>query len=78
MHYIGQDFNDSDQDKDMELPFKSHSTIAFTDIQSVPLQTETISLRPLIIGNKGLTAYTRLNFQSSHLSSIWQPPKFHS
>lgn len=75
MHYAGNDFNDQDQDRDMQLPFKSHSQFTSLDVQSLPLQPETISLKPVTRLSKSSTVYKRLNFQSSYLSSIWQPPK---
>lgn len=75
MHYAGNDFNDQDQDRDMQLPFKSHSHFTSMVVQSLPLQSETISLKLSIRISKSPTVYKRLNFQSFYLSSIWQPPK---
>lgn len=75
MHYQGHDFNDNDQNQDMKLPFKSHSDFASIDMQFVTVHTETISLH--IIGkiNESEILRKRLNFKSSYLSEIWQPPK---
>lgn len=75
MHYAGNDFNDQDQDRDMQLPFKSHSQFTSIDVKFLPLQPETVSLKISIKVSKNSTVYKRLNVQSSYLSSIWQPPK---
>lgn len=36
MHYLGNDMNDNDQDKDMQLPFKKINTHFSFQIASIP------------------------------------------
>jgi hypothetical protein len=73
MHYWGDDMDDNDQDKDMQLPFKSidfhHATIA------MPVSKTTIGR---------LQHYTIINLQFPHqdynlsnpaLSSLFRPPQ---
>lgn len=74
MHYTDHDINDNDQDKDMQLPFKSHSDYASTGFVAWPA-AEMLILRTVPIVTKNYTSSSRVNFQSSFLSSIWQPPK---
>lgn len=75
MHYTDHDLNDNDQDRDMQLPFKSHDNCGFMNLQFLPAQIETASLHipPVTIPN--VTIYKHSDIQSSYLSAIWQPPK---
>lgn len=75
MHYTDHDINDNDQDKDMQLPFKSHNDCAFVSFTPVPNNPEVINLSLVPIVTENVAEYKRLNFQSFFLSSIWQPPK---
>jgi hypothetical protein len=74
MHYAGDDFNDQDQDRDNQLPFKSHN-VAQPDIQFVPLHFQAGVLNIHRSSMENLATDAQLDFQSSYLSSIWQPPK---
>lgn len=74
MHYTGHDINDNDEDKDMQLPFKSHDCNS-VQVQSLPTQSEFSDLNRIPVSEKNLPVYKTRNFNSSYPSSIWQPPK---
>lgn len=74
MHYAGSDFDDGDQDRDRQLPFKS-STFAVSDMASFVPASSSVSLKPAV-STKDQAFFTEdLHFKSSYLTSIWQPPK---
>ncbi len=73
MHYFGDDMNDNDQDRDMKLPFKSTS---FTAMDLLTFSPESIFVfKPVFSLHDKPLVYGTEQFQSSFLSSIWQPPK---
>jgi len=76
MHYFGKDQNDSDHDRDMQLPFKSHENCSAPLSQFIPSNVFTMAFSDPVVATTSFISYERLNFQSSYLSSIWQPPKF--
>lgn len=75
MHYAGYDFNDNDQDRDMQLPFKSHNDWATVNAETFPPPAAMVALRPCASASCKIITHHRLNFRSSYLSAIWQPPK---
>jgi hypothetical protein len=76
MHYAQSDDHDGDRDKDMKLPFKSHDGCINTTIVALPsTNIGTLSEKPICIEKKAYSIYTENFLSSSHLSSIWQPPK---
>lgn len=76
MHYAQSDDHDGDRDKDMKLPFKSHDGCINTTIVALPsTNIGTLSAKPICIEKKAYSIYTENFLSSSHLSSIWQPPK---
>lgn len=75
MHYTGHDINDNDQAQDMQLPFKSPGNYATPNLASIPVSQDTINLSLIPVDTENQLVYKRLNFTSSFLSSIWQPPK---
>lgn len=75
MHYTGHDINDNDQDKDMQLPFKSHIDCESISFASLPINNEVITLKLIPVVTKNVAVYKCLDIQSSFLSSIWQPPE---
>jgi hypothetical protein len=75
MHYTDHDIQDNDQDKDMQLPFKSHNDCASNSFTPLPVNPETMVFSLTSVITEKIETYKRINFQSSFLSSIWQPPK---
>jgi len=75
MHYTDHDIKDNDQDKDMQLPFKSHNDCAAVSFLPVLTNHVGINLNLVPVVAEKTVFYTAVNFQSSFLSSIWQPPK---
>ena len=75
MHYVQTDGTDSDNDKDMQLPFKSHigciGDITFT----FAANTYSTNFAHHAVIESVFTEYVSSFIDSSHLSSIWQPPK---
>jgi hypothetical protein len=74
MHYTNHDLNDNDQDRDMQLPFKSLSGIS-ASYQFLPAQSEIITLEQAPCSTTMNNCYQSSGLQSTYLSSIWQPPK---
>ena len=77
MHYTNNDVKYADHDKDMKLPFKSKE--GSLNILSLSFIQNFTSIK---LGNpfeRELKIYRILNdhlFNSTFLSTIWQPPKF--
>ena len=76
-HYAQEDDHDGDEDREMNLPFKSHDgcinsiTIAF-----IPNNFEGLTTKSTFIETRTFSVYHEEFLQSTFLSSIWQPPKF--
>ncbi|HLO79615.1 MAG TPA: hypothetical protein VK166_01580 [Chitinophagaceae bacterium] len=75
MHYWGEDLNDKDQDRDMQLPFKSSSQHCCQQITSVPVSVVSIDhhyfhpskpLQPILEDSFYLNTST---------SSLFRPPR---
>jgi hypothetical protein len=76
MHYAQSDDHDGDRDKDMKLPFKSHEGCISITIVALPsTNIGLLSAKPMHTERKVHSIYTENFLSSSHLSSIWQPPK---
>ena len=75
MHYTGHDLNDNDDDRDRQLPFKSHDNSLAIDLQTVPQHPQSFTFSTLPAVTNTATDYMRLDLQSSYLSGIWQPPR---
>jgi hypothetical protein len=79
LHYANGDVRDADYEKDMKLPFKSHSNNCSANIIAVvanasikivfPLKSNFAELKILIFAKK-------ISFASLYHSNIWQPPRF--
>lgn len=74
MHYWGQDINDDDQERDMDLPFKkvdfSQSITALLFYQSPQFNLSDFPLEP---------QYTVTNSEdhsTRHLGTLFKPPRF--
>jgi hypothetical protein len=74
MHYTDHDLNDNDQDRDMQLPFKSQCNL-FSGSQYIPTPMELASCGPVYESSRVIGIYRHPGLQSSYFSSIWQPPK---
>jgi hypothetical protein len=76
MHYIGDDGNTTDDNKDMELPFHHPNVHSFdTVIYSLP-QTGTIkNNQELFYLNKPLANRFKIYIQQNYLSTLLQPPR---
>lgn len=78
IHYAHGDVHDADYDKDMKLPFKSHSccnnAISFVFI----LLDDNITFPDfkLIEERKSVTNFYTFLVSCSHLEAVWQPPQF--
>lgn len=77
IHYAHGEVNDDDYDKDMRLPFKSHSFCSCTSITFCqPVINYDLSRKDAFksINIKTNFGYN-FSFSSNFFSSIWQPPK---
>lgn len=76
IHYQDHDVFDADYEKDMKLPFKSHTATCCTSVAYFPLLPD-LKFTPLVrytYRKQPLFTYSfpyTLRFQSA----IWQPPK---
>ncbi|HYK75793.1 MAG TPA: hypothetical protein VEV16_02360 [Daejeonella sp.] len=75
MHYFNGDVKDADYDKDMQLPFKSHSENAHGNIIASELKKFNIIPKPPYKELKKFIISDETFFTSAFLSCIWQPPK---
>ncbi|MFH7039916.1 hypothetical protein ACHRVY_18410 [Flavobacterium plurextorum] len=74
IHYQGQDVYDADYEKDMKLPFKSHTNIS--SVVFYPLLQEYKTIQKVNYKYKKQNLYTySFSYSSISLSSIWQPPR---
>jgi hypothetical protein len=74
MHYWGQDINDNDQDRDLQLPFKSVEQNQTAQI--VPIPTQTISLdKPLVVAIIKQPVLSDADHSDPALASLFRPPR---
>jgi hypothetical protein len=73
-HYIYDDGNQSDNDTDMKLPFKSHENVALTGVNCPPDISTNLYVSHKENEDQNIFSY-KDNLESSYLASIWQPPK---
>jgi hypothetical protein len=77
MHYMKGEVYDDDYDKDMKLPFKSHSSNCLCSFIFCPvIQNYSFSSKFFFKELKRQKFTYTFSFTSSYLSSIWQPPQF--
>ena len=74
MHYWGHDINDNDQDRDMQLPFKSADQNTATQIVLMPQLNITIS-RPLVVSNTDQPIFSDPEHADPAVSSLFRPPR---
>jgi hypothetical protein len=77
IHYVDALVYDKDYEKDMELPFKSHSDFCNCSITTFcsPIPQFTFSKEQTIKEFKKPHFNYVFTFTSNFLSNIWQPPK---
>ncbi len=78
MHYAYGDVKDADYDKDMKLPFKSHTNCPTTSLSVSLLHSIfTFALKkPAFFESKSSFYFGEQFLINAYLSSVWQPPKF--
>lgn len=73
MHYWGQDIDDNDDERDMELPFKkvdfSHSSLTLFVEANIELVTGNFP------SDSSYTILESENHSASHLGSLFKPPR---
>lgn len=75
MHYWGQDVNDNDQDRDMQLPFKkltTHSSIQLYCQQKLKLE---IVEQDFFTEDQKLLPLEDLNFTGNQPTGLFRPPR---
>ena len=75
MHYAGDDHNNNDNDRDMQLPFKSFDNSAFLSSVDLPPCTGNPHFRVDMITELYSSDPVNAALPSSLPDSIWQPPK---
>lgn len=75
IHYTAGDVEDSDYDKDMKLPFKSHDNCV-SSFSNVYLPSVKVSIEKPVrfLQKKNFTKKDEF-LLTSHLPLIWQPPR---
>jgi hypothetical protein len=78
MHYAQGVVRDADYDKDMKLPFKSHSCCnsSITFVFLISEENYTFHVFKFLEERKSVTNFYTFLVSSSHLKAIWQPPQF--
>ncbi len=76
MHYITDDGNNKDNDRDAQLPYKSHdSFVAYGFSTFILNRPEGIALPPLVIDKADFQNYDNLFISSNYSNLVWNPPR---
>lgn len=76
MHYSNDDDNDGDNEKDAQLPFKSHNSCLSTTLMAfLPDLSYSIHYKNDNIESVSFPIKNQNSIPSSFANSIWQPPK---
>jgi hypothetical protein len=75
MHYGGDDQNDDDTDRDMQLPFKSASQHSSSQITSVPVSFVTIETSYSDFRKPLQPVFAESYLIDSSVSSLFRPPR---
>jgi hypothetical protein len=76
MHYLTDDGNNKDNDRDHQLPFKSTANCLANTISIVVLQKQEEGiLKPASIENKKFYNHPDPFIPSNFYNSVWNPPK---
>lgn len=78
MHYITDDLNDKDNDKDKQLPFKATETVI---ANSTVLYTQYLNMQPLAAQSFTVNKHVKLIVKDLFIdtdfnSIVWHPPKY--
>lgn len=74
MHYIGDDFNAKDQDRDMQLPFKKTGGPSF-EVCASPVSHPVIENQPIFPPlQRQLTDLQDFNLTTPSLNGLFRPP----
>ncbi|PJB12922.1 MAG: hypothetical protein CO119_04265 [Flavobacteriales bacterium CG_4_9_14_3_um_filter_40_17] len=76
IHYFSGNVKDDDYDRDMELPFKSHDVSPTFSVVLLTPSFEYIVIKSVGYSKHDFRFYKFSNIPTSHLSEIWQPPKY--
>lgn len=74
MHYWGQDINDNDQDRDMQLPFKHVDQNMTVQLVIVPHQVFTIQ-KPNVVQTTDQPVFIATDHSDPALASLFRPPR---
>ena len=77
IHYTKGDIKDADYQKDMKLPFKSHTTcfsLVYLTLASQP--TCNFTSPQVILTKEKVIGFFHSFINSSTIKGIWQPPQF--
>jgi hypothetical protein len=74
MHYWGQDINDNDDDRDMQLPFRNVDQNAATLVILMPQYSLSIS-RPLVADNIDQPVFSDPDHSDPAFASLFRPPR---
>jgi hypothetical protein len=74
MHYWGQDINDNDQDRDMQLPFKGVEQHSTAQIVLIPHQIVSIN-RPAVMTHINQPVFNDPDLSDPALASLFRPPR---
>ena len=76
MHYITDDGNKKDDDRDSQLPFKSSNNIiasnSFTFKVEKPMES---AQAPLVVAKMDFPDYCNPYFSTAFCSPVWEPPR---
>jgi hypothetical protein len=76
MHYITDDRNNLDDDRDCQLPFKSHSSLVANNFSNFILNRAVeIVLTPTATDKRHFQNYSSPYISSSFSKLVWNPPK---
>ena len=74
MHYAGDDFVQTDNDRDMDLPFKKFDNTSSCSLSAVlPVSTKLYNTQQTM---SRFAAHKRVGQGLGYSASIWQPPRF--
>ena len=75
MHYANGNEKDADYDKDMKLPFKTHTENINLLLFVTRLPDFGMTARPEYIPEKQFAAYHEDFINAAYAAAIWQPPR---
>ena len=76
MHYVTDDGNSKDNDRDCQLPFKSNSNLVANGVSTFTLNKPEEIIVPAIVADKTIFPDYRDPYISSNFSKlVWNPPR---